>query len=277
MKKILFPFAITSAIFAGAMAFADDAANAYVSVKGPKVKTTGGVDFAVDSNSDSVTVSVEAQPGWVLTSPAVQNIPKGQAGQWKAKSFYGESDAGGEICIPTETITTNHISAPHFSVTLNYSCVPVGEKGNNGTQGNIGVGQGNEHVGEGNNGNGKGIPGNEPEHNKKDRDAKLSFTAAAADEKGGHHKVVIIRETCPGGKSNKKTRDNKDITTTPDDYAWSWSCGPHSGTGKGKSLVVGPLDLPAGKYELSVTLTAKCSECGQCVYSKTSKKNLNVK
>lgn len=229
MKKCFFPFTLTSTVFAVAMAFADGAENAYVSVEAPNAKATSGVDFAVDGKSESVNVGVTAQPGWNLTTPSVQNISKGQAGNWKATSIFGESEADGEICIPTETITTNHISAPHFSIALNYTTVSVNR--NNGNNGNVGVGQGNEHVGEGNNGNCKGIPG--VGQNKKDgKGVKLTFAAVANDCRGGRHKEVIVRESCPGSKSNKITRDSGNVTTIPDIYEWEWSCGAYSGGGK---------------------------------------------
>lgn len=278
MKTFIFPFAVTTAILASGLLFADEAANAYVTVSAPKAKASSGVDFAIDGKGDSVSVGIKAQPGWVLTSPSVQNIPKGQAGYWKAKSFYGESDGEGEICIPVESVSTNHVSAPHFPLHVNVSCIQNNGNGNNGNNGNIGVGQGNEHVGEGNNGNGKGIPGNDPSKNgKKGNGAVLSFTSDPGNLTNGRHKIVIDRESCPGGKTNKKTHETNNSEIVPDIYQWSWSCGPHSGTETGESIAVGPLNLDAGKYTLAVTLTVKSSICPACTYTKTQTRNLNVK
>ena len=126
MKKIL--VSLASAVLVSAVAFADGAANAYVTIDAPGASNQGGIDFAVSGGADAVSVAVKPQPGWELTSSPVVVIPKGTAGKWSAKSFYGESGSGGEICVPTTDVSEKHVHAPKISVSLHVN------HGNNGAK-----------------------------------------------------------------------------------------------------------------------------------------------
>ena len=230
---------------AGLAAFADSAANAYVSISAQEARNTGGLDFAV-GGIDPVVVTVTAQPGWVLTSPSTLSIPEGTAGSWAARSFYGESGAGGEICIPRTSSTTNHIAAPKLGVKL--------------------------HV---DHGNGKDAVAGKPDDDR-ERGGVINIRASADRIVAGRHQVVTIHETCPGGKSNERTKTSAEIAINPDEFLWEWSVGGQSGTAKGQNLVVTGIRLSRGKYTVSVTLTATSSVCSACRASATETKAVNI-
>ena len=74
MKKIL--VSLASAVLVSSVAFADGAANAYVSIDAPGARNQGGVDFAVSGDANAVSVAVTPQPGWELTSSPVVVRPQ---------------------------------------------------------------------------------------------------------------------------------------------------------------------------------------------------------
>ena len=226
-------------------AFAESAANAYVTINAAKARTAGGLDFAT-GGPDPVVVTVTAQPGWVLTSPSTLTIPEGTAGIWSARSFYGESGAGGEICIPRSTSSTNHVAAPKLDIKL--------------------------HVDQG---NGKGTVAGKPGDDR-ERGGIVNIHASANGIVAGRHQVVTIHESCPGGKSNVRTKTSAEIAVRPDDYLWEWSVGDQSGSARGESLAVTGVRLPHGKYTVSVTLTVSCSSCPACRASATETKSVNI-
>ena len=116
MKSLV--VAAISSIMLVSASVAGEASNAYVSIDAPGARNQGGVDFAVKGDADAVSVAVKPQPGWELTSSPVVVIPKGTAGKWSAKSFYGESGSDGEICVPTTEVSEKHVHAPKVSVSL---------------------------------------------------------------------------------------------------------------------------------------------------------------
>ena len=246
MKRILATF--VSAVALVSAAFADGAANAYVSIDAPGARNQGGVDFAVKGDADAVSVAVTPQPGWELTSSPVVAIPKGTAGKWSAKSFYGESGADGEICVPTTTVSTNHIHAPKIAITL--------------------------HV---NHGNGNGAKGEDDVADKnKDRGGVINIGASIKSLDPGLHRILKVHDTCPGGKSNIHTEDKTDSDVAPDKFTWTWSVGGQSGTATGSTLLVSGIQLPRGKYTVKVTLTASSSVCSACSDSASASKDINI-
>ena len=250
MKKILATFVSSVALVSAA--FADGAANAYVSIDAPGAKNQGGVDFAVKGETDAVSVAVTPQPGWELTSSPVVVIPKGTAGKWSAKSFYGESGADGEICVPVTTISTNHIHAPKIAITL--------------------------HV---NHGNGNGVTGGNDAAAKdkdkdKDRGGVINIGASIKSLDPGLHRVLKVHDTCPGGKSNVHTEDKTDSDVAPDTFTWSWSVGGQSGTATESTLLVSGIQLPRGKYTVQVSLSATSSKCAACSASASASKDINI-
>ena len=246
MKSICLAALVTAAF--AATALADGAANAYVAIEAPGARNKGGLDFAVSGGADSVSASVKAQPGWELTSSPVVNIPKGSAGTWSAKSFYGESDAGGEICVPTTTVSTNHVHAPKLSVTLHV---------------NHGNGAKAETAGNGNGGN-------------KERGGIINIAAGIGKMDPGLHRIRTVHDSCPGGKSNIHTEDERDLPVAPDTFKWTWSVGGQSGTSSDPALIVSGVQLPRGKYTLSVTLAASSRACPACTATATASKEINI-
>ena len=234
-----------------ASALADGAANAYVAIAAPGASNQGGLDFAVAGGADSVSVAVKAQPGWELTSSPVVVIPKGSAGAWSARSFYGESGSGGEICVPTTTVSTNHIHAPKIAITLH-----VNHGNGNGAKAAAGNG----------NGNGDG----------KDRGGVINIAAAVSKMEPGLHRIRTVHDSCPGGKSNVHSEDERDFPVAPDTFKWTWSVGGQSGTSSDSALLVSGIQLPRGKYTLSVTLTASSGACGQCAATATATREVNI-
>lgn len=231
-------------------AFADGAANAYVSIDAPGAKNQGGVDFAVKGDTDAVSVAVTPQPGWELTSSPVVVIPKGTAGKWSARSFYGESGSDGEICVPATTVSTNHIHAPKIAITL--------------------------HV---NHGNGNGVTGGKDAAAKdkdKDRGGVINIGASIKSLDPGLHRVLKVHDSCPGGKSNVHTEDKTDSDVAPDKFTWSWSVGGQSGTATGSTLLVSGIQLPRGKYTVSVTLKATSGSCAACTATTSASKDINI-
>ena len=243
MKKIL--ATIVSSLALVSAAFADGAANAYVSVDAPGARNQGGVDFAVKGGADAVSVAVKPQPGWELTSSSVVVIPKGTAGKWSARSFYGESGAEGEICVPTTTISTNHVHAPKIDINL--------------------------HVNHGNGATGAAGNGND-----KDRGGVINIGASVKSFESGLHRILKVHETCPGGKSNVRTEDKTDIDVAPDKFIWTWSVGGQSGTATGTALFVSGIQLPRGKYTVEVKLVATSGKCSACSASASASKEINI-
>ncbi len=262
-------------------ALADGAGNAYVSIDAPGARNQGGVDFAVPGGSDSVTIAVKPQPGWELTSSPVVVIPKGSAGSWSARSFYGESGAGGEICVPTTTVTTNHIRAPKVDIKLQ-----VNHGNGNGVKNAggeikdiLGLSDNISLSGHGN-GNGNGnknpsLPGN-PGNGDKERGGTINIGASVKNTEPGLHRVLTSHDTCPGGKSNVHTESRKDVAVMPNEYKWTWSVGDKSGTANGDTLLVSGISLPRGKYTLSVTVRASNSACGACSTTATASREINI-
>ncbi len=240
---------VVAAAFVGSVALADSAANAYVTVAAPGAKTAGGVDFATSASGDSVMVEVKANPGWVLTSPSTLVIPKGQAGAWSARSFYGESDSGGEICIPQTTTTSNHVKPPRGEVKLQVN------HGNNNPGASAGAGAG---------------------HGDKDRGGVINIGASLFKDSAGLHRVVTAHDSCPGGKSNKHTEESGDEAVLPDTFAWTWSVGDVSGSSREETLLVSGVVLPRGKYTVTVTLSASSSTCPSCKLSATATREINI-
>ena len=251
MNKFLATFVSLFALLA-ASAMAGGAANAYVSIDAPGARNQGGVDFAVKGDTDAVSVVVKPQPGWELTSSPVVVIPKGTAGKWSARSFYGESGSDGEICVPTTTISTNHVHAPKIDISL---------KVNNG-KGN-GVTGGNDVAGK-------------DKDKDKDRGGVINIGASIKSLEPGLHRVLKVHDTCPGGKSNVHSEDKTDIDIAPDTFTWTWSVGGQSGTAKGSSLLVSGIQLPRGKYTVKVTLEASSSQCRACSASASASKDINI-
>ncbi len=264
--------ALISMVFATSV-LADGAANAYVSIDAPGARNQGGVDFAVADGHDTVSVAVKAQPGWELTSSPVVVIPKGSAGSWSAKSFYGESGAGGEICIPTTTVSTNHVRAPKVDIKLQ-----VNHGNGNGAKGV--AGKGNDKPGNPNKpgqpGNPDPGPGNGNGPGDKDRGGTINIAASVKSLEPGLHRILKVHDSCPGGKSNVRTEDRKDFPVTPDTFKWTWSIGGQSGASTGETLLVPGVTLPRGKYTLSVTLTVSSSACHACTDSATATREINI-
>ena len=244
MKHAQFATLLSAVLLAGS-ALADGAANAYVSIDAPGASNQGGLDFAAAGGADAVSVAVTPQPGWVLTSSPVVTIPKGQAGTWSAKSFYGESGAGGEICVPTTSVSTNHISAPKIDVTLH-----------------VNHGNGAQSVVEG--------------KDDKERGAVINIGASAKVLAAGLHRETTVHDSCPGGKSNRHSETKRDFSVNPDTYKWSWSVGGQSGTATGSTLLVSGIKLPRGKYTVSVSVSATSSRCPACGASASASKQINV-
>ena len=254
MKKLL-PAILAATLVSVSGALADGAANAYVSIDAPGARNEGGVDFAVKNDKDSTIVTVKAQPGWTLTSSPVVEIPKGSAGSWSAKSFYGESSSSGEICVPTTSVTTNHLRAPEGSVKLFV----------NHGQGN-GV-TGGKDAAEKDKGNGNG---------DKERGGVINIAASLQSLEPGVHRILKVHDTCPGGKSNVHTSDHTDIPVAPDTFSWSWSVGGQSGTSRDSSLLVSGVKLERGKYTVTVTLTATSSACPSCKLTSSASREINI-
>ena len=248
MKKLL-PAILAATLVSVSGALADGAANAYVSIDAPGARNEGGVDFAVKNDKDSTIVTVKAQPGWTLTSPTVVEIPKGSAGSWSAKSFYGESSSSGEICVPTTSVSTNHLRAPEGSVKLFV---------------NHGQGNGAKDSAKGN-GNGD-----------KERGGVINIAASLQSLEPGVHRILKVHDTCPGGKSNVHTSDHTDIPVAPDTFSWSWSVGGQSGTSRDSSLLVSGVKLERGKYTVTVTLTATSSACPSCKLTSSASREINI-
>ena len=186
------------ALAVGLSTLADTAANAYVKISASGAKAANGLDFAT-GGEDPVTVFVSAQPGWVLTSPSTLTIPQGQAGRWSARSFYGESDAGGEICIPRTSVATNHLAAPKFDISL--------------------------HVDSGNRTSGAdGSAGNDRE-----RGGVVNIRASMGGLVPGRHLLTTVHDTCPGGESNEHSETKAEVSVPPDPFVWEWSAGGQSG------------------------------------------------
>ncbi len=232
-------------LMAGISALADAAANAYVTVEAKEARAVNGLDFAT-GGEDPVVVTVSAQPGWVLTSPSSLTIPKGEAGAWSARSFYGESGAGGEICIPRSSVSTNHLSAPKVDISL--------------------------HVDSGNRASGD----DKDSGGDKERGGVINIRAAPKGIVAGRHRIVTAHDTCPGGKSNEHSETNVEELVQPDSFVWEWSVGGQSGRAEGQSLVVTGIRLPHGKHTVSVTLTVSNSACSACRASATAKKDVNI-
>jgi hypothetical protein len=178
-------------------------------------------------------------------------IPKGTAGIWSVRSFYGESGSGGEICVPTTTVSTNHIHAPEIEINLHV---------------NHGKGNGAKDEASGD-GNGNG---------DKDRGGVINIGAALKSVDPGLHRILKVHDTCPGGKSNTHTEEKTDIDIAPDTFVWTWSVGGQSGTATGNALLVSGIQLPRGKYTVNVTLTATSSVCGACKASASASKEINI-
>jgi hypothetical protein len=244
MKKIL--ASIVSSVALISAVFADGAANAYVSIDAPGASNQGGVDFAVKGGADAVSVAVKPQPGWELTSSPVVVIPKGTAGKWAAKSFYGESGSDGEICVPTTEVSEKHIHAPKISVTL--------------------------HV---NHGKGNGAIETAAKDDK-DRGGVINIGASMNVVESGLHHILTIKDSCPGGKSNVHTEEKADKQVSPDTFTWTWSVGGQSGTATGSTLLVSGIKLPRGKYTVNVTLKATSSTCAACSASASASKDINI-
>ena len=249
--KSLIVAAFSSIAFVSA-SIAGEASNAYVSIDAPGASNQGGVDFAVKGGADAVSVAVKPQPGWELTSSPVVVIPKGSAGKWSAKSFYGESGSDGEICVPTSSISTNHIHAPKIDVNLHVN------HGNGKVDANAAA-----------KGNGNGNDG-------KDRGGVINIGASLKSFEPGLHRILKVYDTCPGGKSNVHTEDKTDIDIAPDSFKWIWSVGGQSGTASGPALLVSGIQLPRGKYTVKVTLEASSSKCRACTASASATKDINI-
>ena len=246
MKHALFATLLSIVLLAGS-ALADGAANAYVSIDAPGASNQGGLDFAAAGGADTVSVAVTPQPGWVLTSSPVVTIPKGQAGAWSARSFYGESGAGGEICIPTTSVSTNHISAPKIDVKLQV-----------------------------NHGQGNGASGTVAAKDDKERGGVINIGASIKGLVPGLHRETTVHDSCPGGKSNRHSESKRDFNVSPDSYKWTWSVGGQSGTATGSTLLVSGIKLERGKYTVTVTLTASSSHCPACSASASASKEINI-
>ena len=244
MKKIL--ASVVSSVALVSASFAGEAANAYVSIDAPGASNQGGVDFAVKGETDAVSVAVKPQPGWELTSSPVVVIPKGTAGKWSAKSFYGESGSGGEICVPTTEVSENHVRAPKISVSL--------------------------HV---NHGNGNGAK-EVADKDDKDRGGVINIGASMNLVDSGLHQILTITDSCPGGKSNVHTEKKTDKKVSPDTFTWTWSVGGQSGTATGTTLLVSGIQLPRGKYTVNVTLKATSSTCPACTATASASKQINI-
>ncbi len=245
MKHALFATLLSTVILAGAVAMADGAANAYVSIDAPGASNQGGLDFAAASGAEAVSVTVTPQPGWVLTSSPVVTIPKGQAGTWSARSFYGESGAGGEICIPTTTVSTNHVSAPKIEVKLQ-----------------VNHGHGNDVA--------------DANKDDKERGGVINIGASIKGLAPGLHRETTIHDTCPGGKSNRHSENKRDFSVNPDTYKWTWSVGGQSGTATGSTLLVSGIKLERGKYTVTVSVAASSSLCSACSASASASKEINI-
>ena len=251
MKSLI--VAAFSSVALVSAAVADGAANAYVSIDAPGASNQGGVDFAVKGDADAVSVAVKPQPGWELTSSPVVVIPKGSAGKWSAKSFYGESGSDGEICVPTTDVAEKHVHAPKISVSLHVNH----GKGNGVTEETTGKGNGNGNA-------------------DKDRGGVINIGASMNLVESGLHQIVTIKDSCPGGKSNVHTEDKEDKKISPDTYTWTWSVGGQSGTAKGTTLLVSGIQLPRGKYTVNVTLKATSGTCAACTATASASKNINI-
>ena len=244
MKSLI--VAAVSSIALASATFAGEAANAYVSIDAPGARNQGGVDFAVKGDTDAVSVAVKPQPGWELTSSSVVVIPKGTAGKWSARSFYGESGSDGEICVPTTTISTNHVHAPKIDISLK-------------------VNHGNGKTDVASKGNGD-----------KDRGDVINIGASMNIVEPGLHQILTIKDSCPGGKSNVHTEDKTDVKISPDTFTWTWSVGGQSGTATGSTLLVSGIQLPHGKHTVSVTLKATSSICPACSATDSASKAVNI-
>ena len=243
MKKILATFVSSLALVSAAVA--GEAANAYVSIDAPGASNQGGLDFAVKGNVDAVSVAVKPQPGWELTSSPVVVIPKGTAGKWSAKSFYGESGSGGEICVPTTDVSEKHVHAPKISVSL--------------------------HVNHGNNGAKEAAAKDD-----KERGGVINIGASMNVIESGLHQILTVKDSCPGGKSNVHTEEKADKKVSPDTFTWTWSVGGQSGSATGTTLLVSGIKLPRGKYTVNVTLKATSSTCAACTATASASKEINI-
>ena len=244
MKSLI--VAAISSIMLVSAAVAGEASNAYVSIDAPGASNQGGVDFAVKGDADAVSVAVKPQPGWELTSSPVVVIPKGTAGKWSAKSFYGESGSDGEICVPTTEVSEKHVHAPKVSVSL--------------------------HV---NHGKGNGAKETAAKDDK-DRGGVINIGASMNLVESGLHQILTIKDSCPGGKSNVHTEEKTDKKVSPDTYTWTWSVGGKSGTATGSTLLVSGIQLPRGKYTVSVTLKATSGSCAACTATASASKEINI-
>ena len=104
----------------------------------------------------------------------------------------------------------------------------------------------------------------------------LNIGASAKVLAAGLHRETTVHDSCPGGKSNRHSETKRDFSVNPDTYKWSWSVGGQSGTSSDSALLVSGIQLPRGKYTLSVTLTASSGACGQCAATATATREVNI-
>ncbi len=220
-----------SSALADGVSATNAARNAYVEVRATSpVRRDGGLDFTAPHADLPLEVFVSALPGWELLSPRHQWLADGQAGWWSVRGVLGETDAGGEICVPTTKTNDTHKVAPTFNLPP--------------------LSLGGTYV-----------------VSSTSETARVSFGCYPEDIRPGTHERRTIHDTCPGGDSNEHKETTNNYPTHFDTYIWHWSCGPTNGVHSGETLLVGPLELPVGPHAVSATLEASYSGCTQCVHT----------
>ena len=210
------------------------------SVAGEASNAYVSIDAPGASNQGGVDFAVKGD------ADAVSVAVKPQPGKWSAKSFYGESGSDGEICVPTTEVSEKHVHAPKVSVSL--------------------------HV---NHGKGNGAKETAAKDDK-DRGGVINIGASMNLVESGLHQILTIKDSCPGGKSNVHTEEKTDKKVSPDTYTWTWSVGGKSGTATGSTLLVSGIQLPRGKYTVSVTLKATSGSCAACTATASASKEINI-
>ena len=215
--------------------------NAFVEVTAPPglaVRWISGEDFVLvgkDGRPGRGRVTVRARPGWKLTEPkdGVMELAPGKAVVYAVAGLLGEDEGGGDghTCDNSESVVTNHVSAPVISltnVTAQADRILLPPEVTNAT-------------------------------------VAIS-TEVLVVSNGVHESITTINPCTVCGEPEKSVTTNT-VDCTPSSFVWTWKIGSAGGgtVVGGRSFSTNVVVKSLGKYPVEITAVAtNTPECCAC-------------
>ena len=222
--------------------------NAFVEVTAPPglaVRWISGEDFVLvgkDGRPGRGRVTVRARPGWKLTEPkdGVMELAPGKAVVYAVAGLLGEDEGGGDghTCDNSESVVTNHVSAPVISltnITAEAGAILVPQTGITTTD--------------------------------------ISLGATVLVVSNGVHEMITTVNPCTVCGEPKKSVTTNTVDVIPSEFHWQWSIAEKQGfktAGSGFEMSVGMSRPDWHSVVIRATTTNLPSCCKRSVVAMTN-------